>query len=93
MTCIVNTGVVLIRILLRDALDAYERRTGLRLTYAQLADATGLSKSTIESIGARPSYNATLDVVDKLCEALRCSPAEILLRTETTDQLEGENVR
>jgi DNA-binding Xre family transcriptional regulator len=65
-------------------LDAHADRTGTRLTYADLARETGLSKATIESIATRNTYNATLDCVAKLCEVLDCMPHEILelVRTE-----------
>lgn len=63
-------------------MEAYEHRAHQRVTYAQLADLTGLSRSTIESIGARPAYNATLDVIDRLCAALGCSPEDLLERVD-----------
>jgi putative transcriptional regulator len=63
---------------LREALDLYEARTGQRVTYAALATATGLSVDTIQSIASRPDYNATLEVVEKLCVALQVSVDELI---------------
>jgi len=82
--CQYNLESNVIRIKLREAMDAYERRCGERLTYGRLAELTGLARATIESIGARTGYNATLEVVDRLCEALGCSPGDILERVDET---------
>lgn len=67
-----------IRIKLRQAMDSYESRTGLRVTYSELAERTGLSLPTLQSIGSRETYNATLDVVAKICTALAITPNELL---------------
>nr|RDS94985.1 XRE family transcriptional regulator [Cereibacter sphaeroides f. sp. denitrificans] len=63
---------------LRRAQDAYEARTGERLTHEDLAFRTGLSRATLDSIASRRGYNASLKVVDAICRALRCSPGELL---------------
>jgi len=63
---------------LREAMDLYSRRTGQRVTYDDLAEATGLSAATIQFIGSRPGYNATLVAIDKLCTALRCQVSDLL---------------
>lgn len=67
-----------LRIRLRECMDLYEAKTGQRITYGELAKATGLSLATIQSIGSRPDYNATLEVIDKLCVALHVNPHQML---------------
>jgi DNA-binding Xre family transcriptional regulator len=67
-----------IRIKLREAIEAYERRTGIRLTYLDLSTRTGLSLATLQSIGSREGYNATLEVIARLCKALDTTPGELL---------------
>jgi DNA-binding Xre family transcriptional regulator len=67
-----------IAIKLRDMMESYRRRTGERLTYAMVAERTGLSRSTIESIASRERYNASLETIERLCEALHCAPGELL---------------
>ena len=74
----------MIRVRLKDAIDAHARRAGERMTYGQLAERAGVSRATIESLAARPGYNPTLDVIDRLCHALECSPADLLEWEETT---------
>ena len=55
---------------LREAMQTYYRRTGERMTYVKLAEATGISEDTIESIGGRKGYQATLTTIEKLCRVL-----------------------
>ncbi len=74
-----------IEIRLRAAMAAYRRRTGLRLTYKNLAEMTGLSQSTIESIATRPQYNASLHTIGRLCAALGCTPGELLSVNDPND--------
>jgi putative transcriptional regulator len=63
---------------LRQCMDSYEARTGERITYAQVAEATGLAEATIQSIATRPDYNATIRVLERLCVVLRCSPFDLI---------------
>ncbi len=64
-------------------MDLYEARTGLRISYAEIAHRTGLSLPTVQSVGSREHYNATLEAVERLCVALGVTPAELL---EWTDE-------
>lgn len=68
-----------IRIRLRECMDLYEAKTGVRVTYVDVAEATGLSVATLQSIGSRERYNATLDVLERLCNALHVTPEDLLL--------------
>lgn len=63
-------------------MESYEKRTGLYLTYYDLSIRTGLSLATVQSIGGREYYNATLDVIAKLCTALDTTPSELLEWTD-----------
>jgi DNA-binding Xre family transcriptional regulator len=63
---------------LREAMERYRRRTGVRLTYERIAERTGLSKGTLEAIASRPDYNPTLATVEKLCLVLECTPGDLL---------------
>lgn len=60
-------------------METYRRRTGDRMTYERLAQVTGLSRQTLESVASRPNYNSTLDTVAKLCRALGCQPGDLLV--------------
>jgi DNA-binding Xre family transcriptional regulator len=68
----------MLRVKLREALEAAEERLGERITYHHLARITGLSRATLEAIGSRPSYNPRLSTIERLCDALDCSPGDLL---------------
>ena len=68
----------MITVKLREAMDAHGRRTGVRLPYESLAEQTGISSNTLQSLAARPGYNTRLSTVEKLCHALGCTPGELL---------------
>lgn len=68
----------MLRIRLRDAMEAYRQRTGERLTYEKLAEVSGISTSTLQSIAARPGYNTRLSTIESLCLALNCQPGDLL---------------
>lgn len=71
----------MLRVLLREVMEDHRRRTGERITYECLAQRTGLSRQTLESIASRETYNTTLDTISKLCRALRCQPGDLLALT------------
>lgn len=63
---------------LREAMNAYRERTGERLTYEILSERTGLSITTLQSLGGRSAYNTRISTVEKLCTALDCTPGDLL---------------
>jgi DNA-binding Xre family transcriptional regulator len=81
----VNT-ILMIRIKLREAMDAYRQRTGNKLTYELLAERTGIALTTLQSLAARPGYNTRLSTIEKLCVALKCSPNDLLEMSDDSDQ-------
>lgn len=67
-----------IRVKLREAMEAYRARTGVKLTYASLAELTGLSEATLQSLSSRPEYNPRLTTIATLCAVLGCNPGTLL---------------
>lgn len=67
-----------IRLRLRHCMDLYERRTGRRITYPELAELSGISENTIESIGSRRNYNTTTDTLQAICRALGVTPCDLI---------------
>lgn len=59
-------------------MEQYRQRTGERMTYDKLAHRTGLSRATLESVATRNGYNASLNVIAKICDALGCTPGDLL---------------
>jgi DNA-binding Xre family transcriptional regulator len=76
----------MIRIKLREAMDAYRQRTGKKLTYELLAEQTGIALTTLQSLAARPGYNTRLSTIEKICVALKCSPNDLLEMSDDSDQ-------
>ena len=72
----------MIAIKLREAMEAYKRRTGERMTYAILAERTDIAQGTLRIIGSRDDYNATLELIEKLCRALDVTAGELLELTD-----------
>ena len=68
----------MIKIKLKEAIDKHKHETGERVTYEQLAKETGLSRATVESIASRSNYNASLKVIDTLCDTLHSTPDQLL---------------
>ena len=68
----------MIAIKLREAIQRYKRRTRMRMTYEILAERTGLAKGTLNNIGSRDEYNATLATIEKICRALDVTPGFLL---------------
>lgn len=66
------------RVKLREVMADHRHRTGERMTYELLAERTGLSRATLESLASRPSYNTRLSTIEKICKALGCQPGDLL---------------
>ena len=76
----------MIYVKLREAMEAYRQRTGVRLTYEVISEQTAISVATLQSLAARPGYNTRLSTVEKLCHVLNCTPADLL---QLKDDSEG----
>lgn len=63
---------------LRGMIDDYEARTGLRVGYQQIAEQCQVSADTIKSLAARPSYNATLQLISKIGSTLSTNPIRFM---------------
>lgn len=51
---------------------------GERLTYEKIAERTGIAKQTLHTIGSRDDYNATLELIEKLCRLFGATPGDLL---------------
>ncbi len=63
---------------LKEAMLAYQRRTGEKITYERLAEMTEIAPGTLQSIGSRQNYHPTWENVEKLCLALGVPLHEML---------------
>jgi len=46
---------------------------GEKISLLELAEKTGISRSTLNRIANTPGYSTTTDNLDKICECLNCS--------------------
>ena len=69
---------------LRETMEAYRQRTGVRLTYDIIAERTGIAVTTLQSLAARPGYNTRLSTIEKLCRLLECTPGDLLELADNT---------
>lgn len=76
---------------LRDAMEAYRRRTGIRLTYECLSQRTGIAITTLQSLASRPGYNTRLSTIESLCNALECNPGDLLILSKEGGDFAGES--
>lgn len=82
----------MIRVKLRETMEAYRQRTGIKLTYERLAEQTGIALTTLQSLGTRAGYNTRLSTIEKLCIALKCTPGD-LLEMSTDSEEPGHEAR
>lgn len=66
----------MLRFNLKKAMQSYEAKTGIHLTYDDLSSLTKISNETLKSIATRPAYNATLKMISEISLALNISPLE-----------------
>lgn len=66
--------VDVLRFNLKDAMQTYEAKTGIHLTYEELSNLTSISVETLKSIATRPEYNATLKMITEIASALNINP-------------------
>ena len=59
-------------------MQAYKRRTGERMTYQILAERSGIAQGTLEVIGSKVGYNATVATLEKICRALDVTFGDLL---------------
>ena len=60
----------MIVIKLKEAMLAYGRRVGEKVTYNHVSEMTGIATETLRSIGSRPGYHCSLARIELLCRAL-----------------------
>ncbi len=53
-------------------------RTGKRLYYQDVAEATGISVSTLSRIASNPKYNISKGHIEKLCAYFGVTPDELM---------------
>jgi putative transcriptional regulator len=50
----------------------------VRITISEIAEQTGLNRSTLSKVAGVPGYNCTTDVIDKLCKYFGCQVSDLM---------------
>mgnify|MGYP006429123207 CR=1 FL=1 len=66
----------ILRFSIRSAMDGYEAKTGIHLSYESLSALSGVSSNTLKSIASRIDYNVTFQTVTQICNALNVNPLD-----------------
>jgi len=74
-----------IRYRLRELIADYQFRTGKRLTLEEVANQTGIHRTTLSKIANHRSYNTTTDNIDKLCKYFQCNISDLMEYCESVD--------
>jgi len=76
---------MVIRFRLKELIADREFHAGKRITFDEIANATGIHRTTLSKIANQRGYNTTTDVLDKICTHFNC-PIEKLVEYVPADQ-------
>ena len=68
----------MIRYQLRERISEMEAETGRKISLTEIANETGLNRVTLSKIARRDDYNATVNVLDRLCGFFDCEVGEVI---------------
>jgi putative transcriptional regulator len=72
----------MIRILLKQQLDKKAFAERRRITLKEVAEKTGLSRTTLNRIANIPGYNTNTDTIDALCKYFDCEIKDLVERVD-----------
>lgn len=78
----------MIRFRLKEVLLDKEFRLGKKITQDEIAQATGIHRTTLSKIAGQRGYNTTTHNIDKLCRYLECK-VEDLMQYVPDDEIFG----
>ena len=68
----------MIRFRIKERLADRQFSTGRHTTLTELAEAIGVTRGTVSKMANQTDYNATIDIVDRLCRYFDCPVEQIL---------------
>lgn len=68
----------MIRFRLKELVAEREFTEGRRVTLEEIAEATGIHRTTLSKIAGRKGYNTTTDNIDKLCRYFGCPVGSLM---------------
>ena len=70
----------MIRFHIKERLADRQFQTGRHTSLTEVSRAIGVTRGTLSKMANQSDYNATLDLVDRLCTYFDCEVAEIIER-------------
>jgi len=68
----------MIRFKLKEVISEREFQSGKRITQDEIAQATGIHRTTLSKVSGQRGYNTTTDNIDKLCRFLGCKVEDLM---------------
>lgn len=68
----------MIRYRLKEAIADKSFKERRHITISEIAEETGLNRSTLSKVAGVAGYNCTTDVIDKLCKYFGCQVADLM---------------
>ncbi|MGF1607282.1 MAG: helix-turn-helix domain-containing protein [Rhodothalassiaceae bacterium] len=69
----------MLRFRLKELIADREFREGRRITLDEIAEATGIHRTTLSKIANHRGYNASSEIIDKLCTYFRVPVGELMV--------------
>lgn len=69
---------IVIRFRLKEAIAEKAFRERRHITISEVAEQTGLNRSTLSKVSSVPGYNCTTEVIDKLCAYFECNVSDLM---------------
>ncbi len=83
----------MIRFRLKEIIADREFKSGKRLTFEEIAQETGIHRTTLSKVAGIRGYNTTTDNIDKLCRYFSCAVGDIMEYVPDEEVMgEGEKV-
>lgn len=84
--CVTLNGIqLMLRFKLQERIADFEFRGRRRVTLAEIADATGVSRTTLSKLVNQFDVNVQSTVIDKLCDYFEC-PIEDLVQHVSSNE-------
>lgn len=72
----------MLRFRLKELIAERQFQKGRRTTMEEIAEATGIHRTTLSKIANVRGYNTTTEVIDKLCEFFGCDISDLVQRVD-----------
>lgn len=69
----------MIRFRLRELIADKAFREKRVITMGEVAEATGIHRTTLTKIANSPGYNCTTDNIDRLCQYFECATGDVIV--------------